>query len=356
KEHVCPCCGLSTSKIHDYRTQKIKHFPINHKEVILILRKRRYVCTCGKRFYEEYSFLTKYMRISKELLKYVCNEIRQQVSFSTVAMNCHLSLSTTIRYFNYIHYPKPLSLPKVLCIDEFKGNTGGEKFQCILVDGKKNRIIDILPDRKFSHLAAYFSSFSKYERQKVKFFVSDMWKPYMEIAKAYFPNTKIIIDKYHFARQIGWAIDNIRKRLQKTMTPTLRKYYKQSRRIILTREHKLKDEQKEKLNLMLSYSDDLRRAHWLKEHFYNLCHEKSYCTQRTDFWDWIKIAEKSGLSEFENCAKTFRTWSKEILNAFKYGHTNGPTEGFNNKIKVLKRISYGFRNFERFRNRIIHCD
>ncbi|MGF6682100.1 transposase [Aequitasia blattaphilus] len=110
-----------------------------------------------------------------------------------------------------------------------------------------------------------------------------MWKPYMEIVKAYFPNATIIVDKYHFARQIGWAIDSIRKRLQKTMTPTLRKYYKQSRRIILTREHKLKEDQKEKLNIMLNYSDDLRRAHWLKEHFYDLCHENSYCKQHGDF-------------------------------------------------------------------------
>ncbi|MFY9357473.1 MAG: transposase, partial [Defluviitoga tunisiensis] len=40
---------------------------------------------------------------------------------------------------------------------------------------------------------------------------------------------------------------------------------------------------------------------------------------------------------------------------FKYGYTNGPTEGFNNKIKVLKRISFGLKNFYRFRNRILHC-
>ncbi len=51
--------------------------------------------------------------------------------------------------------------------------------------------------------------------------------------------------------------------------------------------------------------------------------------------------------------RTYRTWSKEILNAFKYPHiTNGPTEGFNNKIKVLKRTSYGIRNFQRLRTRI----
>mgnify|MGYP005611749853 CR=1 FL=1 len=76
--------------------------------------------------------------------------------------------------------------------------------------------------------------------------------------------------------------------------------------------------------------------------------------QRKEFWNWISTAEQSQLPEFEKCATTYRHWSKEILNAFKYAHiTNGPTEGFNNKIKVLKRTSYGIRNFEHFRTRIL---
>lgn len=105
---------------------------------------------------------------------------------------------------------------------------------------------------------------------------------------------------------------------------------------------------------MLYYNDDLRKAHMLKEWFYSICQNPKYTLQRTQFYDWIKNAESCGISEFEKCAATYRHWAKEILNAFKYGLTNGPTEGFNNKIKVLKRISYGIRNFERFRTRIIH--
>jgi transposase len=104
---------------------------------------------------------------------------------------------------------------------------------------------------------------------------------------------------------------------------------------------------------MLLYNDDLRRAHYLKEKFYEICQNTKYSEQRKDFFDWIKMAESSGLKEFEKVAKTYRTWSKEILNAFKYSHiTNGPTEGFNNKIKVLKRTAYGIRNFQRLRTRI----
>lgn len=164
-----------------------------------------------------------------------------------------------------------------------------------------------------------------------------------------------MIDKYHFIKQVTWAIENVRKRLQKTMPVKLRKYYKRSRKLILTRYHKLKDESKKSCDLKLHYNNDLRLAHQLKERFYELCQDTKYGRQREDFYSWIKLAEASNIPEFEKRAKTYRHWSKEILNAFKYGLTNGPPEGFNNKIKVLKRISYGARNFDRFRTRILHC-
>jgi len=66
------------------------------------------------------------------------------------------------------------------------------------------------------------------------------------------------------------------------------------------------------------------------------------------FFDWIVSSQSSNIPEFKKCAATYGRWAKEIKNAFKYGFTNGPTEGFNNKIKVLKRVSFGLKNFNRF--------
>ena len=182
-----------------------------------------------------------------------------------------------------------------------------------------------------------------------------MWRPYTEPAQTFFPNATIIVDKYHFIRQVTWAIENVRKRLQRSMPVSLRKYYKRSRKLILTRYKKLKDENKQACDLMLHYSEDLRLAHRMKEWFYDICQMEAYRQQQREFDDWIANAQGCGIKEFEACAKTYRAWRKEILNAFKYGLTNGPTEGFNNKIKVLKRSSYGIRNFKRFRTRILHC-
>lgn len=99
-----------------------------------------------------------------------------------------------------------------------------------------------------------------------------MNKTFIDIAKTYFPNAKIVVDRYHFIRQVYWALEK----------------------------------------------------------------------------------ESSGIKEFNAAITAFRNNYKYILNPLKYRHiSNGPTEGFNNKIKVLKRVSYGVRNFTYFRNRIL---
>ena len=353
KSHICPVCGNSTTKIHDYRWQTIKDLPFQLKNCYLVLHKRRYVCSCGKKFYESYEFLPRYLHRTKRLTWKIADLLRETTSLKSVAKTSNVSVTTVCRILDSIHYSCP-ALKEAISIDEFKGNACTGKYQCILVNPKNHSVMDILPDRTQSHLTSYFREIDRAQRLRVKYFVCDMWQPYVDLALTFFPNAKVCIDKYHFIRQVTWAMENVRKRLQKTMTATMRKYYKRSHKLLLTRYHKLKEENKKACDLMLLYNEDLRLAHWLKERFYDLCQDTKYSRQRKDFYDWIKIAESSGLKEFEKCANTYRHWSKEILNAFKYGITNGTTEGFNNKIKVLKRTSYGIRNFERFRTRILH--
>lgn len=353
QEHTCPVCGILTRRVHDYRMQTIKDLPFQLKHCYLVLRKRRYSCSCGKRFYENYSFLPRYFQRTSRLTAFITNALHDTRSITSVARMCNVSTATVNRILDTISFGKP-KIPPVLSIDEFKGNADGQKYQCILVDPVKHSVLDILPSRSQAHLVSYFRDIPKSERYRVKFFVCDMWKPYTELAQTFFPNADIVIDKYHFIRQVTWAIENVRKRVQKTMPASLRKYYKRSRSLILTRYNKLKDEKKKECDLMLLYNDDLRLAHYMKEWFYRICQNPKYSEQCREFFEWISTAEQSQLTEFEKCAATYRHWSKEILNAFKYSHiSNGPTEGFNNKIKVLKRTSYGIRNFKHFRTRIL---
>ena len=243
---------------------------------------------------------------------------------------------------------------EAISIDEFKGNVGIEKYQSIIVDPIKHKVLNVLYSRKSTCLLEYFKSLDKSRRMKVKYFSCDMNKTFIDMAKVYFPNAKIVIDRYHFIRQVYWALENVRKRIQKNMAAPLRKYYKRSKSLITKRKSKLPDDSKSALELMLEYSEDLRKAHFIKELFVDMLEENSYSKQRQLLREWLLEVESSGIKEFKTAITAFRNNYSYILNTLKYRHiSNGPTEGFNNKIKVLKRISYGVRNFKYFRNRIL---
>ena len=102
------------------------------------------------------------------------------------------------------------------------------------------------------------------------------------------------MDKYHFIRQVTWAIENVRKQLQRSMPVSLRKYYKRSRKLILTRYKKLKDENKQACDLMLQYSEDLRLAHRMKEWFYDICQMKAYRQQQREFMPGLRMHKAVG--------------------------------------------------------------
>ena len=354
KPHNCTSCGTATSTVHDYRTQRIKDIPAFGKLVTIVLRKRRYRCThCGKRFFESNSFLPKYHRITSRLVAFVIDKLRDERSFTSVARETNLSVTTVIRIFDVVSYPKA-KLPQVLSIDEFKGNTWGEKYQCILTDPVNKIVLDILPERYGHYLTRYFKDFAVEERSAVKYFVSDMWKPYSITADVWFKNATQIIDKYHWIRQAIWAFENVRKKEQKKLGPELRRYFKRSKSLLIKRFDSLEEDQKQEVNVMLYYSVNISRAYWYKEQFLKIITCKDAESAKTAMKEWIENAENCDIAQFEKCAQTMRNWYTGIINSFSSPITNGFTEGCNNKIKVLKRNAYGYKNFKRFRNRILH--
>lgn len=350
KECICPCCGESTNKIHDYRYQRIKELPTFKKNVVLILRKRRYVCSCGKRFFEPNTFLAKYQRMTKRAIMGLLGKLSDCRSYTSVAREFNISVSTVIRFFKNVQYSKPTKLPEVIGIDEFKGNSGGEKFHGILTDLEERKVIDILKTRYEHDLCDYFK---KYDRSNVKYFVSDMYKPYAEIAEYYFPNATYVIDKYHWVRQAIWAFEAVRKDIQKQFSKKHRRYFKKSRCLLLRHQDKLNDEELRQVLIMLDVSPTLSTAYFLKELLYSILNETDPNKQKKLFSDWIQEASESEIPSFVKCAKTYVNWFTPITNSFFCPYTNGFTEGCNNKIKVLKRNAYGLQNFKRFRNRIL---
>ena len=134
--------------------------------------------------------------MTNRLSAYIIDRLTDVTSFSGIAREVNLSVSTVIRIFDLVSY-SPKKLPVALSIDEFKGDTNSEKYQCILTDPVNKVVLDILPKRYESYLTKYFNAFSREERSKVKYFVSDMWKPYSNISSVWFKNATQIVDKYH---------------------------------------------------------------------------------------------------------------------------------------------------------------
>lgn len=351
----CPCCGQLTDTIHDYRTQLVKDVPAFGNNIVLSIRKRRYRCPhCNKRFIEDIPFLPKYYRMTNRLTVYILDKLGEERSFSSVAREIKLSVPTVIRVFDLVSYTAPKPLPTVIAIDEFKGNAGDEKYQCILTDPQTCKILDILPTRNSSDLIKYLKKYTVEERSNVKYFVSDMWKPYADLSGTFFKSATQIIDKYHFVRQCVWAFENVRKQEQKKYNKQCRRLFKNSKRLLTKRHSKLNDTEKQRLNSVLYISTELLHAYRLKEDFYKILDCKDRETARQMMSDWILNAQNSKLTEYEKCASTMINWQAGILNSFTVPYTNGFTEGCNNRVKVIKRISYGYRNFKRFRNRILH--
>ncbi len=351
RPHHCPHCHTLTDRVHDYRTSLIKDLPVMGKHTILHYSKRRYHCPCcHKHFYESFPLLPKYCRITTRLAFYAIHLLKDRQSVHSVASLLNISDSSVFRRLRDVRFPRPTVLPAVLSIDEFRGNAGGQKFQAILTDPRNHKLFDILPTRSQTDLMLYLQQFTN--KKEVRYFVMDMNRVYRDLALEYFPNARIVIDKFHVVRYVTWAMENVRKRVQKLLHPTRRKYFKRSRRLLLAHKEKLSEKSLQALELMLMQSSDLATAYHLKELFYEFMKSKTReeAAKRLKFF--TLAAQSGNLPEFNACLTMLANWSRYILNAFECPYTNGYTESTNNAIKVIKRNAFGYRNFDNFRNRI----
>lgn len=351
KKHICPACGSATDYVHDYRMQTIKDVPLA-RNTFLHLRKRRYRCTCGKRFFEKNTFLPRYYRVTSRLVAEIIHAFEKVVPAKEIGCHYNVSAMTAMRYFRCANH-KPTELPEVLSLDEFKGNSGGQKYNSIVADPRNHKVIDILPNRYENDLIRYFSQFES--RKNVKYFVCDMNPHFRQVGKICFKNAVVVADRYHVIRQAYWAMERVRKNEQNKLSTSFRKYFKKSKYLLTRPIEKLTGEEASKLALMLEISPRLADAYRLKNEFLTVIRSKSSAEGRKKLVDWLSSVEVMDLPEFRDCTKAYHNWFKEILNSMDVPWSNGFIEGCNNKTKVLKRVCFGMRNFRNFRNRILFC-
>ena len=352
KMHNCPRYKAETDQVHDYRIRAVRDLSIRGKPLKLLYRRRRYFCpSCGKSFSEACAFLGKYQRFTYQVTERIMQLLHHRWSMKDIARDTRTSVSGVARCLALYPQGKPRELPRVLSFDEFKGNANGERFQCILTAPEERRILDILPDRRGSTIQSYLRSFSN--RQDVQYVVMDMNQGYRDIARAFFPQAKIVIDRFHVARYCTWAMDDVRRAVQKHLLPASRKHFKRSRRLLIARRALLSEEDRAAVDVMLHFSERLYQAYALKELFFQFMDAKSSSTAAELLSKWFDAYDRLQLPEFSPCRRMLKNWKPYILNAFDCPYSNAFTEGCNNAIKALKRVAFGFRNFSNFHARIL---
>jgi transposase len=351
--HKCPRCQTQTSKIHDYRNQPIKTLFLINTEFSFIYRRRRYCCPhCAKTFSEKNTFISRYQRMSSDLIAQILQEHGFLTTSKDIACRYKISTTTVQRLFRSVS-PASSKLSNVISIDEFKGNVGA-KFQVVINDLINYTCLNIIEDRSPDTLYAKILEYPLEERLKVKHVSIDLSSSFRKLIKECFPEAMISADKFHAVRMANDALNSIRKQVQSTLPAQQRKYFKRSRYLMLTREKNLiKAEDRTALQIMLNYSDDLSAAYAMKEAYFDLFDSNDSLQFTHNLKQFQAAVEKQNLAPFKTLLATTLQWKKEILHAIATGYNNGFTEGCNTTIKNLKRICYSYRSFDNFKRRIL---
>ena len=354
KEHICPSCNSSTSRVHDYYTRSFNHIMVGKRTTKIYYKQRRYVCLhCGKRFAEKNSFIQKFYRHSNDVVNSVFDDLTSIKNLSQIGHDNNMSSQNVSRLMNKFMpiFHNTTSLPEAIGIDEFRGNSGGNKFQVVITDLKTHKVIDVISDRSEDALYNFFRKISN--PKNVKLVAMDLSLFFKKIIADVFPNAKIIADTFHFTRLMHWALDNVRKEVQKGLPKDMRIYFKRSRSVLHKRINDLNPDEYNQLTNMLDYNENLRWAYSIVQNLFEIIDEKNPDKKVALFKEFMTYASNCDLPEFNKHIQTYFKWHKYIINSFYTNYSNGITEGLNTKIKTLKRVSFGFRNFQNFRLRIL---
>ncbi len=387
---LCPSCRSNDIVRKGHTSTKLfYHVPVGSSPSVLSLSQQRLYCKhCGRYFTETPEWLHPSKHITTALYLRICRALQETTSIRKIAEELCIPEKTVSSVMLSVRFSLPPFLPEVLCIDEFKGDTGHwdsersrfitHKFHCNISDGRSGFVVDILPRIDLEYLDHYIRQFTPSQRQHVRFFCTDMHGGFLSFAKRHFPNAIICVDMFHTVQLLNDNIDQIRRRLQNDMLDNAavaeRMGWSEKRkeamdhysllkgashilktaypnRSLLWKDHE--ERNLLRLNRIFALSDELKEAYVALQSFHRILRENAYSVQRALFDGFLDDYSHSEWEGMRHVAATFHRNKKYILNSWKYGHSNATCEGLNNKIKILKRNAYGQHSFENFRHRIL---
>lgn len=375
RESLCPNCNSSKIVIHDRSWMTIKLGTTNELFENLRVHRIRYKCKeCGKTFTIKLEGIERNSKISNFVLTAIKNEFLLPESFTDIANRFNLSVQTIINIFDsyYLHI-KRFKMPEFLCIDEKYFETDDGKYCVVISDFFTGKVIDVIEDRRMDYLDDYFEDIPLKERQNVKVFISDMYDGYYTVKQKYFPNAIFVIDLFHVTKLLTTALNKIRIRTynQIAIEETVERHFlKTNWKCFLIDQFKLgsKEYHSKKFDVSLPYEDIMLSCLKLNYSFwdgYSILQEMIHYTKWETYTESEKFMNRiidklnlSGDELLQNVAKSYKKWKVGIINGLARNQTgkrfsNAIAENNNAHIQKLINIAYGYKNFDRFRARIL---
>ena len=362
----CPCCGCINEDTIIKKGTRNSLIKINkHAELTtyLDLTKQRYKCkNCNKKFYATTLEVDYRCHISNQVKLAILNCAKEMMCKSLIARLYNVSDNTVQSIFDTVFYNDTVYkdfLPKAICIDEFTFKKKTYAFN--ICNAKNGKTIDLVLDRTTNNLDKYFSHYTEKARKRVKFVVMDMYSPYIDLIKKWFPNAKIIIDLFHIVQLLTKSLNKTRINVMNENKDDRNKF-KRYWRFILKSRFDLDSSTWNKFRCFKNLMTEIDVVNYLLskdkffENSYDLYQDILYHLQHRNYEGFNKVVNK----EYKDISKqiqitlnTLKKYSKYIKNTLEYSYSNGVMERNNNTCKLIKRISFGFKNFRNMKSRIM---
>ncbi len=361
KKAICPHCGKKSDKLHQNYRYLVRDLPMMEHDVYLRVNRRQFKCShCQKPFTEHFHSIKKTRTYTERLAEKIITEVLES-DVQNVARRNGLSdqeIETILKEkFAELKTDKPRQLKK-LGIDEIAWVKGQKNYCAVLVDLETRKPVDILEKRTKECLRKCCESWGTEVLENIEEVSIDLWSASKNLVQELMPNAEVVADRFHVMKLVNDELDAERKSVKrkgeklkkKAEKEQVLKVIKKSKYCLLKNEKDLNNEQKEKLKEVKKLFPKLANMHRLKEELRNSFEKSdSELIGLLNLSDWLRDAA----SEFPNSSATIIRWLGEIIGYFKNRTTQGIVEGINNKLKLIKRKAYGFKNFDNFRLRIL---
>lgn len=356
-------CGTCLTHInygkYDSKTRKIYLGCFNLTPIYAVLKLYRIYCpTCGCIKTESQDISEGKSRYSKKIGNLVV-EYTQYMSCSEAGRLLKIP-ERTIREIdkdklkelepNHIKNIPNLS---VIGIDEV-AHKRGHNYGTVVINQLDSKVVWIEKDRKEKSLEKIYDMFDK-SFQKLNVASMDFWRPFENATINKHPEATIVYDLFHLARILNRKVEDERRAYQNTLSDEDRKYMKKHTRwILLRRRCNYTEYHETRLQELKKHNEKLYEMYLLKEDFLSIFNKKTKRGEaRAEILRWIEIVKQTDFEALKSFANSVMKRLERILNWFDFPVSNGKSEGINNVIKTLLKRSYGYKDFDYFRLKIL---